>query len=118
MVVWHRLQLCVGAVSVPLSCLTVILYLGDVSVPMGGERSAHFCEFVNDMVNALVALSYAARALAEVRQELDEAERIDHRGSSGRSGDDHGCLVTTGSNNKDSDMEEEEEEKKAQKINV
>ena len=55
-----------------LSVLQLILYSGLLQVTMGNERSAHFCEFTNEMINGFFAFEYAVRCYNEWKQQLDQ----------------------------------------------
>jgi hypothetical protein len=55
-----------------LSVFTLILYTGAIEVRMGPERSAHFCEFINEIFNGMFAFCYAVYFYCDVRRQLDE----------------------------------------------
>lgn len=57
------------AISVVLfSIFQLVLYSGVIPVNMGSERSAHFCEFSNEIVNAFFALTYALLTYWDIRK--------------------------------------------------
>jgi len=52
--------------------LSFFLYSNLIPVKMGNERSAHFCEFINEMVNGIFALKYAITCYNEWKKQLDQ----------------------------------------------
>lgn len=58
-------------IALVLSLLQLALYSELVPTRMGGERSAHFCEFTNELINGIFALDYAIRSCQEYKARLD-----------------------------------------------
>jgi hypothetical protein len=55
-----------------LSVFQLLLYSSFIPVNMGNERSAHFCEFTNELVNGIFALKYAIVCYNEWKNQLDQ----------------------------------------------
>lgn len=57
---------------VGLSLLQLFLYSELIPTKMGGERSGHFCEFTNEILNGVFALVYAIVTYNDWQQVLDQ----------------------------------------------
>lgn len=62
----------VSLLPVLSSVLQLLFYTEAIHTEMGPERSAHFCEFVNEILNGAFAFSYAIVNYNQWNQELDQ----------------------------------------------
>ena len=58
--------------SVLLSILNLLIFAKAFNVNMEPERAAHFCEFINESVNACFAMVFAVQLLREVEREISK----------------------------------------------
>jgi len=59
-----------AVLTLALSVIQILIYGNVIQVPMEPERAGHFCEFSNEIANALFALLYGFQMYTEVNQEL------------------------------------------------
>lgn len=68
----YQIEIGVATVGLIISIMTLVIFTGVFSIPMGRERAAHFCEFTNDIFNGLFALYYAVLSYMDVRSNQQE----------------------------------------------
>jgi hypothetical protein len=66
LIIRRRFELAVAIVVLGLSIATLIVYA------TGAERSAHFCEFINEIFNGLFTLFFAAFCYEDVHGQLEQ----------------------------------------------
>lgn len=69
---YRYLELSVAGCVIGLSVLQLIIFSGRIHTGPGAERSAHFCEFVNEIFNGLFALFYATLTYMDLRDRTAE----------------------------------------------
>ena len=60
----------IAFLSTLLSIFNLLVYAKAFNVNMEPERAAHFCEFINESVNACFAMVFAVQLLREVEREM------------------------------------------------
>lgn len=69
---WRNFEYAVLVVLLMFSLFQFSIYTGHPKVSMASERAAHFCEFVNEILNAMFALLYALLSYTEIRDKLNQ----------------------------------------------
>eukprot|EP01102_Stenamoeba_stenopodia_P008503 TRINITY_DN244_c0_g1_i2.p1 TRINITY_DN244_c0_g1~~TRINITY_DN244_c0_g1_i2.p1 ORF type:complete len:287 (+),score=59.30 TRINITY_DN244_c0_g1_i2:103-861(+) len=69
---YRYLELLVVLLIILLSVFQLFFYSGLIPTDIGSERTAHFCEFVNEIMNGCFALWYACVVYLGIKKELNQ----------------------------------------------
>jgi hypothetical protein len=58
--------------TILLSVLTILIYSEAFHVKIGADRAAHYCEFINEIINSIFALIFAFKLLEGIQLKIEE----------------------------------------------
>ena len=73
--VLQGIEIIVATLTIILSIFQLIFYSGAITTNMSKERVAHFCEFVNEILNGLFALIYSLSVYKLINGDLKKVKK-------------------------------------------